>query len=111
MKNFLIILALATVFAFTANAQSKDCCSKEKGETTKVEKSTNTDQTMKSDEKVETVTTTVTALTGEKETVQKEVKMTKMDMKENCDDKSACCSDMKKEKKVEKEIKKEIKKQ
>ena len=110
MKNLLVVLALATIFAFAANAQSKDCCSKEKGETTKVEKSTNTDQTIKSDDNVKTITTTVTALTGEKETVQKEVKMTKMEMKEKCGDKSSCCSDMKMDKKVEKEVKKEIEK-
>lgn len=109
MKNLLIVLALATVFAFAANAQSKDCCSKEKGETTKLEKCTQIEHTMKSGDKVETTTTT--AMVDGKETVQKEVVMTKMEMKEKCDDKSSCCSDMKKENKVEKEVKKEIKKQ
>ena len=110
MKNFLIIFTLVTVFAFTANAQSKGCCSKEKGETTKVEKSTNSDQTMKSGDNVETIKTSVTALTGEKETVQKEVKISKMEMKDKCNDKSSCCSDMKKENKVEKQVKKQIEK-
>jgi hypothetical protein len=108
MKNLLIVLALATVFAFAANAQSKDCCSKEKGETTKLEKCTQTEHTMKSGDKVETTTTT--AMVNGKENVQKEVKMSKMEMKDKCDDKSSCCSDMKKENKVEKEVKKEIEK-
>lgn len=108
MKNLLVVLVLFTVFAFAANAQSKDCCSKEKGETTKLEKCTQTDQTMKSGDKVETTSTT--ALVDGKETVQKEVKMTKMEMKEKSGDKSSCCSDVKMEKKVEKEVKKEIEK-
>ena len=110
MKNLIFVLALVTVFVFAANAQSKDCCSKEKGETTKVEKSTQTGQTMKSGDKVETTTTTTAALTNSKETVNKEVVVTKtnLDKKENCGDKSSCC-DVKKEKhteKVEKEVEK-----
>ncbi len=111
MKNLIVIIALATVFAFSANAQSKDCCSKEKGETTKLEKCSTDKMTMKSGDKVETTTTT--ALSDGKETVNKEiiVTKTKMDKKEKCEENSSCCSDMKKETKVEKEIKKEIKKQ
>ncbi|HMN25808.1 MAG TPA: hypothetical protein PKE38_14985, partial [Ignavibacteriaceae bacterium] len=72
MKNLLVILALATVIAFSANAQSKDCCSKEKGETTKLEKCDQEKVTMKSGgDKVETPTTTATttALSNGKETV------------------------------------------
>jgi len=108
MKNFLIVLALVIGFTFAVNAQSKDCCSKEKGETTKVEKSTSTDQTIKTGDKVETVS--VTALTTDKETMQNEtsVTKTKMNGKENCGDKSSCC-DMKKEKKTEK-VEKEVEK-
>jgi hypothetical protein len=105
MKNFLVVLALVTVFAFAANAQSKDCCSKEKGETTKVEKCTKSDHTMKMGDKVETTTTSTTALTDGKKTIEKEVVITKVDMKEKCGENSACC-DMKKEKKMEKEVEK-----
>ena len=108
MKNLLMVLALLIGFTFAVNAQSKDCCSKEKGETTKVEKSTNTDQTIKTGDKVET--TSVTALTTDNEKMQKEtsVTKTKMNSKENCGDKSSCC-DMKKEKKTEK-VEKEVEK-
>ena len=106
MKNLLIVLALVTVFAFAANAQSKDCCTKEKGETVKLEKCTQTDHTMKMGDKVESTTTsTTTALTSGKEKVEKEVVITKADMKEKCGETSACC-DMKKEKKMEKEVEK-----
>lgn len=103
-----MVLVLFVGFAFTVNAQSKDCCSKEKGETNKVEKSTNTDQTLKTGDKVET--SSVTALTTSKESLQKEtsVTKTKMNSKENCDDKSSCC-DMKKENKTEK-VEKEVEK-
>ena len=108
MKNLLMVLALMIGFTFAVNAQSKDCCSKEKGETTKVEKSTSTDQTIKTGDKVET--TSVTALTTDNEKMQKEtsVTKTKMNSKENCGDKSSCC-DMKKEKKTEK-VEKEVEK-
>ena len=108
MKNLLMVLALIIGFTFAVNAQSKDCCSKEKGETTKVEKSTSTDQTIKTGDKVET--TSVTALTTDNEKMQKEtsVTKTKMNSKENCGDKSSCC-DMKKEKKTEK-VEKEVEK-
>ncbi|MBK7629804.1 MAG: hypothetical protein IPJ23_03710 [Ignavibacteriales bacterium] len=110
MKNLLVILAVATVFAFSVNAQSKDCCSKEKGETTKVDKCSQDKMTMKSGDKVENTTTT--ALSNGKETVNKEIVVTKtkMDKKEKCGENSSCC-DMKKETKIEKEVKKEIKKQ
>ena len=106
MKNFLVILALATIFAFSVNAQSKDCCSKEKGETTKLERCNKEKVTMKSGgDKIETTTTT--ALSNGKEIVEKEVVVTKtkMDKKEKCSDNSSCC-DGKKEKKVEKEVEK-----
>lgn len=111
MKNLIVILALATVFAFSAKAQSKDCCSKEKGETTKLEKCSQDKMTMKSGDKVETTTTT--ALSNGQETVNKEIVVTKtnMDKKEKCGDNSSCCSNMNKEKKIEKEVKKELKKQ
>jgi hypothetical protein len=111
MKNLIVILALASVFAFSANAQSKDCCSKEKGETTKLEKCSQDKMTMKSGDQVETTTTT--ALSDGKETVNKEIVVTKtkMDKKEKCGENSSCCSNMKKENKIEKEVKKEIKKQ
>ncbi len=108
MKNLLVILALATVFAFSANAQSKDCCSKEKGETTKLEKCNQEKVTMKSGgDKVETSTTT--ALSNGKETVEKEVVVSKiqMDKKDKCSDNSACC-DTKKEQKVKKEVEKKL---
>ena len=105
MKNLLLILALATVFAFTANAQSKDCCSKEKVETSKVEKCDKEKVSMKSGgDKVETSNTTKS--TEDKLTVQKDVvTKTQLDKKEKCDDNSACC-DGKKEKKLEKETQK-----
>ena len=105
MKNLLIVLALVIVFTFAVNAQSSDCCKKEKGETTKVEKCTQTDHTMKMGDKVETTTTSTTALTDGKKTIEKEVVITKADMKEKCGETSACC-DMKKENKVEKEVEK-----
>ena len=105
MKNLLIVLALVSVFAFAANAQSKDCCTKEKGETVKLEKCSQTDHTMKMGDKVESTTTNTTALTDGKKTVEKEVMITKADMKEKCGESSACC-DMKKEMKVEKEVEK-----
>ena len=110
MKNLIIVLALVTSFTFAVNAQSKDCCSKEKSETTKVEKSVNTDQTMKSGDKVETTTTTAAALTSNKETIDKETVASKdkMNMKEKCGEKSSCC-DMKKVKKTEK-VEKEVEK-
>ncbi|MEO8230800.1 MAG: hypothetical protein ABI638_00845 [Ignavibacteriota bacterium] len=109
MRNFLVILALATVFAFSSNAQSKDCCSKEKGETTKLEKCNQEKVTMKSGgDKVETTTTS--ALSNGKETVEKEVVVTKtkMDKKDKCGDNSSCCDKMNKEKKVEKEVEKKL---
>ena len=108
MKNLLIVLALVTVFAIAVNAQSKDCCKKEKGETTKLEKCTQTDHTMKMGDKVETTTTTTTALTDGKKTVEKEVMITKADMKEKCGENSSCCS-MKKEKQTER-VEKEVEK-
>jgi hypothetical protein len=109
VKNLIILFALVTVFAFTANAQSKECCSKEKGEKTKLEKSSLDNQTMKSGDKLETTTT---ELSNGKEIVKKEIVVTKtkMDKKEKCEENASCCSDMKKEKQVEKEIKQEIKK-
>jgi len=108
MKNLIIVLALVISFTFAVNAQSKECCSKEKCETTKVEKSVNTDQTMKSGDNVET--TTAAALTSNKETIDEETVASKdkMNMKENCGEKSSCC-DMKKEKKTEK-VEKEVEK-
>jgi hypothetical protein len=108
MKNLLLALTLVIGFTFVLNAQSKDCCSKEKTETTKVEKNTNTDQTLKTDDKVKT--TSITALTNEKETKQKETSVlkTKMNSKENCGDKSSCC-DMKEEIRTEK-VNQEVKK-
>lgn len=106
MKNLLFSLILVTAFSFAVNAQSKDCCSKDKGETTKVEKCSQTDHTMKTGDKVETTTTT--KIVDGKEVVEKEVVMTKMDKKGKCGDKSSCC-DMKKEKTTEK-IEKEIEK-
>lgn len=109
MKNLIFVLALVTVFAFAANAQSKECCSKQKCEMTKVEKCTDTDHTMKMGDKVETTTTT--KIVDGKEVVEKEVVMekNKMNMKEKCGDKSSCCSNMKKEKTTEK-IEKEVEK-
>ncbi len=105
MKNLLMVLALCTAFTFAINAQSKDCCSKEKGETTKMEKCTDNHQTMKSGGQVESTTKTVK---DGKETIEKEVMMTKVDKKENCGEKSSCC-DMKKEMKTEK-VEKEVEK-
>jgi hypothetical protein len=108
MKNLFMFLALLVGFTFAVNAQSKDCCSKEKGETTKVEKSINTDQTIKTGDKVQT--SSVTALTTSKESMQKETSVTKnkMNSKENCGDKSTCCN-TKKENKIEK-VEKEVEK-
>ncbi len=110
MKNIVLMFALVIGFTFAVNAQSKDCCSKEKGETTKVEKCSKNDHTMKSGDNSETTTTTTSSLTDDKQKVEKEVVVvkTKMDKKENCDEPSSCC-DMKKEKKIEK-IEKNIEK-
>jgi hypothetical protein len=108
MKNLIFVFALVTVFALTANSQSKDCCSKEKVETTKIEKSSTTDQTIKTVDVQKTTSTTSAALKDRKEVVGKEIAVTKVDKKENCDDKSSCC-DMKKEKKTEK-VEKEVEK-
>ena len=105
MKNLIFVLALVTVFAFTSNAQSKDCCSKEKGETTKVENCTDKNQTMKTSDVQKTATTTSAGLKDGKEVIEKEVVVTKLDKKENCGPTSSCC-DGKKEKKVEKEVEK-----
>ena len=105
MKNLIFVLVLVNVFAFTSNAQSKDCCSKEKGETTKVEKCTDKDHTMKTGDVQKTTTNTTAGLKDGKQVVEKEVVMTKQGMKEKCGDNSSCC-DMKKEKKVEKEVEK-----
>lgn len=109
MKNLIFVLALVTVFAFAANAQSKDCCSKEKGETTKVEKCTDKDHTMKTGDVHKTTTTTSAGLKDGKEVIEKEVVVTKVDKKEGCGENSSCCSGMK-DKKVEKEIEKKIEK-
>jgi hypothetical protein len=103
MKNLIFVLALVTVFAFAANAQSKDCCSKEKGETTKVEICTDKNQTMKTSDVQKTTTTTSAGLKDSKEVIEKEVVVTKLDKKENCGPTSSCC-DGKKEKKVEKKV-------
>lgn len=108
MKNLIFSLILVTALSFAVNAQSKDCCSKDKMGSTKVEKCTQTDHTMKMGEKVETTTTT--KIVDGKEIDEKEVVMekNKMNMKGKCGDKSSCC-DMKKEKtteKTEKEIEK-----
>ena len=105
MKNLIFVLAMVTVFAFAAKAQSKDCCSKEKGETTKVEKCTDKDHTMKTVDLQKTTTTTSAGLKDGKQVVEKEVAVIKIDKKENCAPTSSCC-DMKKEKKVEKEVEK-----
>jgi hypothetical protein len=102
MKNLLMVLGLVLVVTFAVNAQSKDCCSKSKGETTKKENCNHNEQTMKACDKVETTTTT-TSKDG-KETVNKEVVVTKVDKKEKCGENSSCCN-------VKKEVeKKEIKK-
>ena len=104
MKNLLLVFGAVLAITFAVNAQSseKECCSTKKGETTKVEKSINSDHTLKNTEKVETTTTT---LANGKKIVEKEVVVTKtkMDMKESCGDKSSCCTDGKKEKQIEKE--------
>jgi hypothetical protein len=105
MKNLIFVLALVTVFVFAANAQSKDCCDKEKGETTKVEKCTDKDHTMKTGDVQKTTTTTSAGLKDGKEVIEKEVVVTKVEKKENCGPTSSCC-DSKKEKKVEKEVEK-----
>ena len=112
MKNLLIVLTLAIGFTFTINAQSKDCCSKEKCETTKVEKCSKNDHTMKTSDNSETTTTTTTTLAEGKKNIEKEVVVTKtkMDMKEKCGETSSCC-DMKKEKNIEKIEKDVLKKQ
>jgi hypothetical protein len=104
MKNLIFVLALITVFAFTSNAQSKDCCSG-KTETTKVEKCTDKNQTMKMSDVQKTTTTTSAGLKDRKEVIEKEVVVTKLDKKENCGPTSSC-SDGKKEKEVEKEVEK-----
>jgi hypothetical protein len=109
MKNLIFVLGFLTVFAFAANAQSKDCCSKEKGETTKVEKCTDKDHTMKNGDIQKTTTTTSAGLKDGKQVVEKEVVMTKGDKKEKCSETSSCCTDMKKEKKNEK-VEKEVEK-
>ena len=97
MKNLLIVLGFICVITFTTNAQSKDGVQKEKGDTTKVEKCTQHDQTMKCCDKVEKTTTTTKD--------GKEVACNKTDMKEKCGETSSCCN-MKKETKVEKEVEK-----
>ncbi len=106
MKNLFAILALATVFAFTVNAQSKDCCTKDKSETTKMEKCDQEKVSMKSGgEKVETSTTST--LTDGKVKVEKNVVVTKtnIEKKDKCSDTSSNC-DNKKEKTTEKEVEK-----
>lgn len=105
MKNLIFALALVTIFAFAVNAQSKDCCTKEKGETTKVEKCNDKDHTMKTGDVQKTTTTTSAGLKDGKEVSEKEVVVTKVEKKEGCGTTSSCC-DVKKEKKVEKEVEK-----
>ena len=105
MKNLIFVLALVTIFAFTVNAQSKDCCTKEKGETTKVEKCNDKDHTMKTGDVQKTTSTTSAGLKDGKEVIEKEVVVTKVEKKEGCGPTSSCC-DVKKEKKVEKEVEK-----
>lgn len=102
MKNFLILIAFVALSTIAVNAQSKECCKKEKCKTTNVEKSLNSDQTMKSGDKVETIKST--KLVDGKEIIEKEVIVTQMDKKGECNDKSSCCGNMKKNKKVQKEL-------
>lgn len=105
MKNLIFVLALVTLFAFAVNAQSKDCCSG-KTETSKVEKCTDKDHTMKTGDVQKTTTTTTTAgLKDGKQVVEKEVVVTKVDKKDSCGPTSSCCSGHK-EMKVEKEVEK-----
>ncbi len=108
MKNLIVVLGLFCLVSFTTNAQSKECCSKDKGDITKVEKCKQNDQTNKVCNKVET--TTETSLNDDKETVKKEVVVvkTKMDGKEKCGKDASCC-DMKKTK-MKKEVKEEVEK-
>ena len=103
MKNLLIVLGLVCFIAVVTNAQSKDCCTSK--ETSKVEKCDDKNHTMKTTECKETVSTTSAGLKDGKETVEKEVIVTKVDKKEGCGDNSSCCSGHK-EKKVEKETEK-----
>lgn len=107
MKNLLLVSGIVLAITFAVNAQSseKECCATKKGETIKIEKSINSDHTMKSTEKLETTKTT---MANGKKIVEKEVVVTKtkIDKRESCGDKSSCCKDGKKEKQVEKEVEK-----
>lgn len=102
MKNLFLIFTLAVLVSFTSNAQSKDCCSKEKSDGTKVEKCSESNHTMKSGGEVEKSTTKV--VKDGKEVVQKEVVIKKVDDKDNLTKTSTCC-DGKKVKDMKKEVK------
>jgi hypothetical protein len=107
MKNLLLVLGIMLAVTFAVNAQSseKECCATKKGETIRIEKSINSDQTMKSTEKLETTKTT---MANDKKIVEKEVVVTKtkIDKNESCRDKTSCCKDGKKDKQIEKEVEK-----
>lgn len=107
MKNLALVFILAISFSIVAYSQSKECCSKEKSEGTKVEKCDDKNHTMKTSDNSKTTTTTTTALTNEKQKVEKEV-ITKVEKKENCSSTSTCCDGKKVKdiKKVEKEVEK-----
>jgi len=103
MKNLLLALGLVCFIACAANAQSKDCCTSK--ETSKVEKCDDKNHTMKTTECKETVSTTSAGLKDAKETVEKEVVITKVEKKDGCGENSSCCTGHK-EKKVETEVQK-----
>jgi hypothetical protein len=90
MKNIVIMLALTLLLSFTINAQSESCCST-KDTKTSIEKSSNLDQTVKSENKVETTTA---ALTDNTVKTEKEVVTTKVESK--MEHKTSGCCDGKK---------------
>ena len=90
MKNLIMIFALTLLVSFTINAQSESCCSSKETKTS-IEKSSTLDQTVKSENKVETTTA---ALTDNTVKTEKDVVTTKVENK--IEHKTSGCCDGKK---------------
>ena len=90
MKNTVMMLALTLLLTFTINAQSENCCSNKETKTS-IEKSSNLDKTVKSENKVETTTA---ALTDNTVKVEKEIVTSKVENK--IEHKTSGCCDGKK---------------
>ena len=90
MKNIVMMLALTLLLSFTINAQSESCCSS-KDTKTYIEKSSDLEKTVKTENKVETTTA---ALTDNTVKTEKEIVTSKVENK--IEHKTSGCCDGKK---------------